>query len=121
MNEILVFGEELNDWINNNESRAHSGRLSTFHQPIWDEQEEIIERKVKERVDELLAAKETLKFKEVSKAEAKKEITSFILGQHKEGIFKVSILDIVLNLKLPASQVENIMDDFVKKNKVKEL
>ena len=121
MNDILVFGEELNDWINNNESRTHSGRFSTFQQPAWNDQEEIIERKVKERLDELLAARETLKFKEVSKVEAKKEITSFILEQHKEGIFKISILDIVLNLKLPASQVEEIMDSFVKKGKAKEL
>ena len=121
MNDILVFGEELNDWINNNESRTHSGRFSTYHRPVWDEQDEIIERKVKERFDEILAAKETFKFREVSKIEAKKEITSFILERHKESIFKISILDLILNLKLPASQVEGIMDSFVKKGKVKEL
>mgnify|MGYP001561111175 CR=1 FL=1 len=52
---------------------------------------------------------------------AKKEILAFISERHKRGIFKVSIFDMVVSLKLPASQVEDIMNGFVRKGKVKEI
>jgi len=62
-----------------------------------------------------------LKFRTLSKKEAEKEISSFILKNKKSGLKKISTLDVVLNLKLPAQQVEKVFEGFIKEKKIKEI
>lgn len=82
---------------------------------------EIIDEKVNQKINEILEQKTSINFRKVSKSEAKEDIINFIRQRHEKGIFQVSILDIVLNLKLPAEQVEKIMDEFEKLKKIKEI
>ena len=82
---------------------------------------ELIDRRVSQKIDEFLAQRKTIHFRTLSNTDAKKEILAFILERHKRGIFKVSIFDMVVNLRLPASQVEGVMEGFVKKGKAKEI
>ena len=80
---------------------------------------ELIDRRVSQKIDEFIAQRKTIQFRVLSNSNAKKEILAFISERHKRGIFKVSIFDMVVSLKLPASQVEDIMNGFVRKGKVK--
>ena len=62
-----------------------------------------------------------LKFRTLTKKKAKEEISSFILKKKKSGIKKISALDVVLDLKLPAQQVEKVFEIFIKEKKIKEI
>ncbi len=79
-----------------------------------------IDKKVDERINEIIS-NDTLSFRDISNRDAQKEISSFILEKREVGITKLSTLDFVLNLKLPAQQVENILDVFKKNKKLKEI
>lgn len=88
---------------------------------------EILERitetinEIKEKFKTILEEGEILKFKEISDIEAKKEITNFILREKKKGIKRMRAIDIVKRLKLPAYQVEKIIDGFLKEKKLFEI
>jgi len=112
-----TFQEERSIW----EGQSREVFFEQAQNLINEKLEEIIERKVQEKINVLLKERVTLSFREVSKSVAKKEITLFILKKQKSGIFKVTVLDLVIALKLPASQIEKIMEDFLKKGKIKEL
>ena len=62
-----------------------------------------------------------LKFKRVLKSKAKKDISSYLLQERKKGVKKLSTFDVVWNTKLPAKQVESVLGDFKKENKIKEI
>lgn len=64
---------------------------------------------------------DTLKFRDISKSTAKKEISSFILKEKERGVKRISILDVVLKTKIPAKQVESVLEDFEEENKIKEI
>ena len=66
----------------------------------------------------LFEKEETTEFRKISDSEARKKITDFILKRKEEGIRKIGILDIVVNLSLPAEQIEKIMGKFEKEKKV---
>lgn len=84
--------------------------------------EDYIDTIVDEKLKKLLQEKEvTLQFKKVKGAIARKEVTDFILEKGKKGITQLSVLDISISLKLPAWQVEKIMDSFSKKRLIKEI
>lgn len=75
------------------------------------EEIEILKKKLFEK-------EETIEFKKISDSEARKEMTDFILKRKKEGITRIGILDIVVNLSLPAKQIKKIMEKFEKEKKV---
>jgi hypothetical protein len=83
--------------------------------------ENFIAKKVDERINEIINDDSTLEFKNISDEKAKKEISSFILQKKQNGITKLSTLDFVLNLKLPAEQIEEVLDDFKKSKMVREI
>lgn len=81
----------------------------------------IIDKRVDERINEILKSRRDFKFRKISDAKARKEISSFILEKKSESITKLSILDFVLSLRLPAEQVSKILDGFEKEKKIKEI
>lgn len=60
-------------------------------------------------------------FRKISKNKAKEKISDFIIDEKENGTKKLSTLDIVMELKIPANQVEEVMKDFERKNMVKEI
>ncbi|XOB46614.1 MAG: hypothetical protein ACKKMV_00305 [Candidatus Nealsonbacteria bacterium] len=64
---------------------------------------------------------DTLNFRDISKSTAKKEISSFILKEKERGVKRISTLDIVLKTKIPAKQVESVLEEFKEENKIKEI
>lgn len=80
-----------------------------------------IDSRVDERLNELIKSEDFLSFRKLTDKQAKKEISDFILAQKSEGTTQLTIFDIVLKLKLPAQQVEKIMDGFEREKKVKEV
>lgn len=79
----------------------------------------LIGEKVSQKVNEILEQRASLVFQKVTKTQAKREIEAFIKQRQQMGIFRVSILDIVLNLKLPSEQAEAVMEDYEKRGKIK--
>lgn len=62
-----------------------------------------------------------LKFRKLSIKRVKSEVSDFIVREKRKGIKSLSALDIVLSLKIPANQVERVLDDFTKEKKIKEI
>lgn len=60
-------------------------------------------------------------FREIPDSKAEKEITRLILSKRSEGIKRVSALDFVADLRIPAPQVEKVMTWFEKDGRVKEI
>lgn len=58
-------------------------------------------------------------FRCVSDNIAMKEVTEFIKERKEEGFKKISIVELVKELKLPAEQIEEIMKTFEKEKRVK--
>lgn len=82
---------------------------------------ELIDEKVSQKVNEILEQRKSIVFREITKAQAKNEISAFIKRRHQGDVFRVSILDIVLGLKLPSEQVEAVMESYKKQGKIKEV
>ena len=80
----------------------------------------IIDKRVDQRINEIIHD-DSLEFKTISNSKAKKEISSFILENKEKSITKLSTLDFVLNLRLPADQVEDVLGNFKKEKKLKEV
>lgn len=81
----------------------------------------VVEKLVEEKVEEILKRKIGIKFREVSDAVAKKEISDLFITKLAQGITRIDVLDVVMSLNLPGTQVEKIFNDFIKGNYVKEL
>lgn len=79
-----------------------------------------IDKRVDERIKEIITD-DTLEFRDISNKKAEQEISSFILQKKQNGITNLSTLDFVLNLKLPAEQIDDILEKYTKNKKVKEL
>ena len=82
--------------------------------------EKIIENRVDKRINDIIRSDDTLVFRAVSDEEAREEISSFIIHKKSEGITRLSVLDFVLNLKLPADQVEGVLEEFEQKGRLTE-
>jgi len=80
-----------------------------------------IEKRVDERINEILKSGGDFNLRELSDKKAKEEITSFILENKERGVKQLSTLDFVLNLKLPAEQVNRILEVFKKQKQLKEV
>jgi len=80
--------------------------------------EKMVDEKVEEKIRKILEERDILKFKKIDDAEAKMQITSFILGAKKKGVSKINILDIICSLNLPPEQIERIMKKFEKEKSV---
>jgi len=81
----------------------------------------VIDSRVDERIKEIINSGKSFEFRDISEEEAKKEISLFIMENKNNGVARLSTLDFVLSLRIPAPQVEKILDIFVKENKIKEL
>ncbi len=62
-----------------------------------------------------------LKFRKLSIKKAKTEVADFIAKEKTNGVKTLSAFDIVLSLKIPADQVEEVLSDFTKEKRIKEL
>lgn len=77
---------------------------------------------VEERLRHLLRQKElSEKFRGIDDDTARSEINNFIIEKKREGITKLSVIEISAVLRLPIEQVEKIMDVYKKEGKVKEI
>lgn len=98
---------------------------SWTHEPYLFVQEsklnELIDERVSQKVNELLEQRASIIFRNITKSKAEEEISGFIKQKQEAGIFRISVLDIVLNLKLPPEQIEAVMEDYKKQKKVKEI
>lgn len=83
--------------------------------------EEKISEIIETKLNSLLEKKDTINFREISNIEAKREIINYIGQQHKNGIFKLNTLDLILELKLPALQVDKILNQYLKEGRIKEI
>lgn len=61
------------------------------------------------------------KFRKLSIKRVKTEVSDFIVKEKKKGVKTLSAFDIVLSLKIPANQVEEVLTDFAKAKKIKEI
>lgn len=60
-------------------------------------------------------------FREITNAEAKKEITDFIVRKKSEGINEIGMIDIVKSLELPMDQVAPIVYKLVESGKLSKI
>lgn len=79
-----------------------------------------IDKRVDERINEIIN-NDALELRDISESEAKREISSFILEKKNEGATQLSTLDFVLNLKIPAEQVDRILENYERENKIREI
>ena len=82
---------------------------------------ELIDEKVSRKINEFLTQRQTIQFRKVADTQAQREISKYILSEQKVGNFKVNLLELVINLKLPAEQIEKIMDVFKGKGRLEEV
>jgi len=80
-----------------------------------------IDKRVDERINEIVKSEDIFQFRDISDKQAEKEIKEFILDKKAEDITELSTFDFVLKLKIPAIQIEKILDKFKKQNKIKEI
>ena len=83
--------------------------------------DQLIDEKVENKIKEILERRKSFRFRKVNNTVAHKEMAMFLKEKHRKNIFKISILDIVLQLKLPPEQVEKVMDYFEKRGKAREI
>lgn len=82
----------------------------------------LINKRVDTRFDERMGDMLfSLTSRRVSNEQAKKEMRDFILQQKELGNTKLSVLDLMLGLNLPANQVQNILDTMEAEEKIKEI
>ncbi|MDP2820816.1 MAG: hypothetical protein Q8O39_01250 [bacterium] len=60
-------------------------------------------------------------FREISDAQARKDIHQFIIQKKKEGLKSIRTINIVSSLGLPANQVEEIINKLIKRKKIVEV
>ena len=70
---------------------------------------------------DLNSMSKNLKFRKLSIKRVKTEISNFIVKEKKKGVRSLSVFDIVLSLKIPANQVGEVLDDFTKAKRIKEI
>ncbi|MFA5072161.1 MAG: hypothetical protein WC511_07480 [Candidatus Pacearchaeota archaeon] len=62
-----------------------------------------------------------VEFRKVSLIKAKTEVSDFIVKKRRAGHETLNVLDVVLSLRIPAPQVEKVIEGFVKEKRVKEI
>ena len=81
----------------------------------------VIDRRVDERIGQVLNGTGDFHFIELDDKNAEKIIADFILEQKDKNNTELSTYDFVSNLRLPASQVDSILGKFKMENLVKEV
>jgi hypothetical protein len=81
----------------------------------------IIDERVDQRIHEVINNDCLFAFRKINNDDAKKEISTFILNNKSNNITQLSTIDFVLNLKLPADQIEEILEQYKKEDKLKEI
>jgi len=77
-----------------------------------------IDKRVDRRINEIIKSDDSFELRNVPDSKAESEISSFILEKKQGGITRLSILDFVLNLSLPAKQVSRILEQFEAENRL---
>ena len=80
-----------------------------------------IDRRVDEKLNELLIGNSTFHFLKLDDKNAEKVIADFIIEQKEKNNTELSTYDFVMNLRLPASQVDSVLGEFEKKKLVSEV
>ena len=116
-------GESKGSFDPSTQSYTNFGRGFETRIAIDDEGiKSLVNELVEEKIKSLREEKDTLlEFKKIDDALAGREIECFLLELKEENVSKISILDIATNLKLPADQVERIMEKFEEEGRVSEL
>ena len=81
----------------------------------------IVDKRVDERINELVKSDDFFTLRDVPDNEAKGEISDFILKERDSGNTQLTTLDFVLKLKIQGPQVEKILDKFESENKIEEV
>jgi len=76
---------------------------------LFNKLQQKVDKLERELKNEILISDNLIE-KKTSDLEAKEEITKYLQDTKKKGITKVNIVDMVLELHLPANQIEKIMD-----------
>jgi len=116
-NELLSLGEEMSAFsvpVDDFSTPQNNGYIIIAN----DNFEKLIEEKVNEKINDILRLKEEINFKKVDDSQAKKEIVSFMLDMKGRGIYRINILDVIVNLNLPSEQIERIMKKFEIEKKI---
>ncbi len=83
--------------------------------------QENLRKMVREEVEKVIRASGLLiKYREISDADAEKEITELIIRLRAAGNKKISALDIVSILVLPPEQIERILEKFENSGRLSE-
>jgi len=80
-----------------------------------------VDRRVDERLDALLTGNTSFHFINLDDKNATRLMSDFILEQKKKNNMELTTYDFVINLRLPAKQVDSVLEDFEKQNLVKEI
>jgi hypothetical protein len=80
-----------------------------------------VDRRVDERMNELLTGNSDFHFIDIDDRNATKIMSDYILEQKKKNNNELTTYDFVINLRLPAKQVDNIIENFERQNLVKEV
>jgi len=80
---------------------------------------ELVDQLIEEKIEGFLKEKSApFEFKKIDDNLAEREIECFLLEMREKDVSKTSIFDIVVSLRLPAEQVERIMEKFEKEGRV---
>ena len=80
-----------------------------------------IDKLVDERLDEHLTSATSFHFIDVDDEQAKSLLSDFIIEQKEQDNKELTIYDFVVNLRLPATQVSKILNEFESRQLVKEV
>lgn len=113
-----VIGENIGTYIN----PGISWSVLAEKNRVYSEEEikQLVDEKVREVLGDYLRER-SYSLRTINNKDAKREIEKFIKERHQEGIFKISIFDLVSNLRIPGEQAERIMRAFENKGRVKEI
>jgi tRNA G26 N,N-dimethylase Trm1 len=78
-------------------------------------------KSLQDEVDRLKKEREELELLYITKDQARKRIIDFLKSKKNEGHGKIEIFEISSHLKIPAQQIEEILDALLKEGLVKEL
>lgn len=82
----------------------------------------LINKQVDKRVNELISSTGGLiNFVDVDDSNAERMVRNFILHQKEENIKELTTYDFVVNLRLPAPQIDNVMKKFKQAKLVREI
>lgn len=78
-------------------------------------------RGLQNEIERLKKERQEIELVSLTKEQAKERITSFLKSKKLEGHGKIEVFEISSNLKIPAQQVEDVLEELLKEEIVKEI